>query len=265
MLTFLKLGGSLITDKLRAKQVRADTIDQIVNEIKEALFENPDIKLLIGHGSGSFGHVSAKQYNTRSGVSGKSGWEGFTRVWYDARSLNQYLVDAFQHSGLKLIAFPASASCICSNRKITQWSVDPIRAALHHGLIPLVNGDVVFDTTLGGTILSTEEQFSYLAKEMKPDRILLAGKEDGIWSDYPNNTKLLSKISPDWIRQNNSLIGESSAVDVTGGMKTKTELLGSIIADNPDATGLIFSGQKLGNIKNALLGENPGTLIMAKG
>ena len=52
MLTFLKLGGSLITDKARERQLRTELIDQIVREIKEATTINPDLQLLVGHGSG---------------------------------------------------------------------------------------------------------------------------------------------------------------------------------------------------------------------
>ena len=127
--------------------------------------------------------------------------------------------------------------------------------------MPLINGDVVFDDQLGGTILSTEEQFVYLAKLLKPERVLIAGKEKGIWSDYPNNTQLIPEISSVWIESNTSLLCGSEAVDVTGGMRTKVEQMSSLISQNPETSVLIFSGEKKGNIKQALLGENPGTLI----
>ncbi|MBN1319078.1 MAG: hypothetical protein JXA42_26580, partial [Anaerolineales bacterium] len=57
---FLKLGGSLITDKTRRETPRFDVIKWLAAEVREALDRRPDLKLVIGHGSGSFGHFAAK-------------------------------------------------------------------------------------------------------------------------------------------------------------------------------------------------------------
>jgi hypothetical protein len=48
---------------------------------------------------------------------------------------------------------------------------------LIHGLVPVIYGDVIFDSIRGGTIFSTEEQFEFLAAEFEPEKILLAGVE----------------------------------------------------------------------------------------
>lgn len=261
MLTFLKLGGSLITDKTRERQVRAEIIEEIACEIKEATTINPDLQLLVGHGSGSFGHVSASFYNTRSGVNDQREWDGFAQVWYDARTLNQYLVEAFYRHNLNCVAFPASALCLCNNHEVADWQVEPLKAALNHGLMPLINGDVVFDNQLGGTILSTEEQFVYLAKLLKPQRVLIAGKEEGVWADYPDCKELLPELNSGWITKNKNLLGGSSVADVTGGMRSKVEQMSALVKENPGTSALIFSGEIAGNIKQSLLGENPGTII----
>lgn len=42
------------------------------------------------------------------------------------------------------------------------------QAALDAGLVPVIHGDVAFDEERGGTVASTEEIFSYLAREMAP-------------------------------------------------------------------------------------------------
>ena len=60
MLTFVKLGGSLITDKRVENSFRAEAAARVAAEIQSALAQNPDLRLLIGHGSGSFGHVAAQ-------------------------------------------------------------------------------------------------------------------------------------------------------------------------------------------------------------
>ncbi|MFN2221590.1 MAG: hypothetical protein ACK2UH_03495, partial [Candidatus Promineifilaceae bacterium] len=65
---FLKLGGSLLTDKTAVEALRVDVLRRLAAEIKEAFERHGDLKLVLGHGSGSFGHVAAARFDTRSGV-----------------------------------------------------------------------------------------------------------------------------------------------------------------------------------------------------
>ncbi|HBA91193.1 MAG TPA: hypothetical protein DCZ08_05345, partial [Anaerolineaceae bacterium] len=87
MITFLKLGGSLITDKSTPRKADMDVIRRLAAEIRTAQKELPQLRLLLGHGSGSFGHVPAREYNTRNGVRTVSEWNGFLEVWRQARDL----------------------------------------------------------------------------------------------------------------------------------------------------------------------------------
>ena len=56
-LIFLKLGGSLLTDKTGTEALRADTLQRLAAEIAAARAADPQLRLVLGHGSGSFGHV----------------------------------------------------------------------------------------------------------------------------------------------------------------------------------------------------------------
>mgnify|MGYP003414827420 CR=1 FL=1 len=51
-LIFLKLGGSLITDKRQPETPRLDIIRQVAATIAAALRRDRSLRLLIGHGSG---------------------------------------------------------------------------------------------------------------------------------------------------------------------------------------------------------------------
>ena len=53
-LVFLKLGGSLITDKSKPDTPRIAVLERLAKEIRRALTDQPQLSLLIGHGSGSF-------------------------------------------------------------------------------------------------------------------------------------------------------------------------------------------------------------------
>lgn len=64
MITLIKLGGSLITDKNSERSFNAEVVNQIAQTIQKAKQSTPTLKIIIGHGSGSFGHFEAKRHNT---------------------------------------------------------------------------------------------------------------------------------------------------------------------------------------------------------
>jgi len=263
-LQFLKLGGSLITDKTTPRASRPKVIVRLVNEIKTAKESNADLKLVLGHGSGSFGHVSAKQYGTRQGVHSPKGWQGFAEVWYEAAQLNRIVVEALHQAGLPAVAFPPSAGVVAWDGKLQNWEISGLHSALDNGLLPVVFGDVIFDQVRGGTIFSTEDIFTHLARQLHPGRILLAGIEAGVWADFPNCTQLISEItSEDWPQVTSSLRG-STATDVTGGMASKVQGMLDLVEEIPGLEVLIFSGDQPGNVTAALQGKILGTRLRTR-
>lgn len=264
MLTLLKLGGSLITDKNQPMTSRPEVIARLANEIKQALDHHPDLNLILGHGSGSFGHIAADKYGTRAGIQDQRGWLGFAEVWFDARALNQVVIEALAAAGLPVIAMPPSASVMARDGVVAEWNLAPLRAALTAGLIPLVNGDTIFDRVRRGTILSTEDLFCHLAAQLDVRRILLAGIEDGVWSDFPSCTRLLNEITPHDFPQIVSTLSGSAGIDVTGGMASKVAQMINLVKNKPDLEALIFSGLQAGNVELALAGHSPGTRISCR-
>jgi isopentenyl phosphate kinase len=260
-LVFLKLGGSLITDKTRPYTPRMEKLDSLAAEISSVLSENPDLHLLLGHGSGSFGHAAAGQFSTRMGVSTPEAWRGFAEVWYQASTLNRLVIEALHRAGLPVVTFSPSASVITHDGKIINWDHHPIQAALSNGLLPVIHGDVTFDKTRGGTILSTEDLFAYLAHSLHPESILLAGLETGVWSDFPSREHLLREITSKNIPQLSPGLGPAAGIDVTGGMASKVTGMLSLVEELPDLEIWIFSGEQPGNLRCALLGNNPGTCL----
>ncbi len=262
-LVFLKLGGSLITDKAAAHTAHREVLARLVGEISTALQKDPALRLVLGHGSGSFGHYAAQKYGTYNGVRTPQEWQGFAEVWKEARRLNEIVMDALVQAGLPVMAFPASAIVMTSKRTVLRCETETLQKALEHGLIPVIQGDVVFDTILGGTILSTEDQFFHLAARLEPGRILLAGVEPGVWADYPACTKFLERIRLDDYTKIAPLLGASAGVDVTGGMAQKVSRMLDVIRANPRLEIRIFSGLEPNSIERALLGAESGTLLSA--
>jgi isopentenyl phosphate kinase len=260
-LYFLKLGGSLITDKNTARTARLDVIARLAEEIAQALANRPDLRLLIGNGAGSFGHVPARRYGTRQGVHTPDEWRGFAEVWRDAAALNRLVTDGLHAAGLPAVAFPPSAAVIASDGQVVSWDLAPIRLALAAGLLPVVQGDVIFDTVRGGTILSTEDLFEHLARHLQPERILLAGLEEGVWADFPACTRLIDEITPLNLPQVAPALGGSSATDVTGGMASKVNQSLALVQEIPGLEIYIFSGKTVGALKKGLAGSSVGTVV----
>jgi isopentenyl phosphate kinase len=260
-LVFLKLGGSLITDKTRPYTARPDKLDAIATEIGAVRKDYPDLQLVLGHGSGSFGHEAASQYGTRVGVSGSQAWRGFAEVWYQASTLNRIVLKSLHRAKLPVMTFSPAASVTARDGKVQHWDIHPIQSALSNGLLPVIHGDVVFDEIRGGTILSTEDLFDHLAHCLNPRRILLAGLEEGVWADFPERKNLIREITPDQYALHAPGLGASSGTDVTGGMDSKVSGMLKLVEEVPDLQILIFSGEKTKNIRRALSGENPGTCL----
>jgi isopentenyl phosphate kinase len=261
MLIFLKLGGSIITYKNRPHIARLKVLTQLAQEIARAKQQQPEMQLVIGHGSGSFGHVAGKKHATRQGVQSAQQWLGFVEVWKEARDLNQIVVETLYKAGLPVMAFPPSASVISNNGIVQSWDIRPIQAALQARLMPIINGDTIIDQGLGGTILSTEELFAHLALHLHPQRLLLAGLEEGVWLDFPKREEIISPITPAVFNQMTSSIKASAAVDVTGGMYEKVASMVQLVKQHPDLQVSIFSGLIPDTLFHALTGTPPGTLI----
>jgi isopentenyl phosphate kinase len=258
---FLKLGGSLITDKTRDNTPRNDVIRRLASEIAAFQKTNPQ-PLLIGHGSGSFGHAAARKYGTRKGVHSAEEWRGFAEVSVVAARLNRLVADALYEAGVPVICAPPSASAWCDDGRLASLDTRLIQEALAHGLSPIVMGDVALDTVRGGTIVSTEEVFAYLADTLPVSCILLAGETDGVYRSLAQ-PEVLPLITPQSWEEVRAGVGASRGMDVTGGMAGKVNDMLALVGQHPQVSVQIFSGLVAGNLTRALNGERLGTFISA--
>ncbi len=260
-LIMIKWGGSLITEKDKPFTPRFEIIQSLAKQIKKITEIKPDLQIIIGHGSGSFGHTIASKYQTRKGVNTRAEWVGFSHVWHAARSLNVIVTQALHEQGVPSVTFAPSSFISSTNGKGTEFFQFPIDKALSSGIIPVVHGDVIFDHLLGGTILSTEDIFSYLANYYSPKKILLAGIENYVWADFPENKHPIKSITTRNFNEIKNQIGESISVDVTGGMIAKVKLMMEIVKKSPRMKISIFSGLSSDCLIQEVLDKPTGTII----
>jgi isopentenyl phosphate kinase len=257
---FLKLGGSLITEKTGLEALRLPVLNRLAGEIAQAWQNGRQIRLLLGHGSGSFGHVPAARYGTRQGVKSAAQWLGFAEVSASALRLNRFVTEALLAHDLPAISLQPAASAVCEDGHVTGLAVDPIIAALEAGLLPVIHGDVAFVSVRGGTIISTEEIMTYLVAGLRPTWLLLAGETGGV---LDADKQLVPVISQANYRQLQSAIGRSRGTDVTGGMGSKVRTMLDLVGAYPQLSIRIFSGMIPGQLRQVLSSpQTPvGTLI----
>jgi isopentenyl phosphate kinase len=264
-LVFLKLGGSLITDKLREETARPEVIRRAAREIVAALTEQPDLRLVLGHGSGSFGHFAAQRHRLLSGP--RPNWSGYAETGAAAARLNRLVVDLCLKEELPVVSLQPSASAICRDGELVSLALEPLVAVLQAGCIPVVFGDVAVDQIRGHTIISTEQIFAHLAARLRPDRIVLAGQVAGVFTGDPARdptARRIPEITPSTLAEVEAQLGGSAGVDVTGGMLTKVREMLALVERLPGLEVWLVSGEEPGTITRALTGRPvEGTVLRA--
>lgn len=252
----LKLGGSLITDKTREQAPRLDVIRRLAQEMRQALDARSDLQLLVGHGSGSYGHFVGRRYRTREGIVSDKSWRGYAETGTVAARLNRLVADVLWEAGLPVLSVQPSASAVCRDGELERLEVRPIVTALENGLLPLVHGDVALDEVRGCTIVSTEEILSYLAGLLHPQRIILVGEVDGVYDRDPlcdPTAQPIAEISPANYAHVKQWLGDSHGVDVTGGMFSKVQEMVALAQRVPGLLVHLITGQEPGRVRRVLL------------
>ncbi len=259
-LVFVKFGGSLITDKRRRETPRRDVLQRLAKELQAARETDPALRIVLGHGSGSFGHWEASQYNTQDGVHTTEEWCGFARVSAAASRLNRIVTNALLNAGVPVLSLQPSSAALAESGEVVAWTLDPLRRALEQHLVPLIFGDVAFDRAQGGTILSTETLLVHLATRLQPQRVLLLGNAPGVLDDQQ---EVLPLITPETYPQISRFLRGSAHVDVTGGMADKVEQMLALVRRISGLRVWILTGREPGNLYQALLAPHSitGTLI----
>ncbi len=260
-LVFLKLGGSAITDKTRAETPNPNVIRDAARAVLLAREKNPDLRILFGHGSGSFGHFTAKKW----GYGQKDNWRAYAETSASAARLNRLVADIFLEENVPVVSMQPSASARTRDGELIHLDAANIRAALEHNLLPLIYGDVAFDETREMAIVSTDAMFAYLAPILHPARIVYTTAVNGIYTADPNkhpDAELIREITPALFQEIRAHVGESHGYDVTGGMLDKLARSVALVQQFPALDIFVIPAQRE-NILNALLEPNLSRLTQA--
>ena len=260
-LILVKLGGSIITNKSKEYFAREENITRFAREIKLALNE-ANIKIIVGHGAGSFAHTPASVYKTKEGLIAKNSLFGMGVTEEAARRLNGIVVKKFVGEKLPVYTFSPGSFIISDAKVYSKSYIDPIIKALEIGIVPIVHGDVVLDIKMGFTIFSTEKILSILANRMKKNyeiKMIYVTDVDGVHDERGEVIPVITNKNFDQLK---SSIDGAKGVDVTGGMLHKVEEA-LFLAKKTGIKTQIINGKRPGLLKNVILGKKVGGTIIS--
>lgn len=262
-LTFIKLGGAVITHKEQEGVLREDVLDRLVLEIANVI-KTTKKKLVIGNGAGSFGHHLAHKYQTMHGFKSSSeGGLGMAMTQDAVARLNRIVVGKLISQGIPAVTCAISNSAVTENKKPVALFTEVIEEYLRQGLVPVVYGDVIVDRKIGCTVWSTDTIFCRLGEKLlaqgwQIDTIFHVTEAAGVWKNKQQDIYPL--ITRNHISQVKKQMLDTKGADVTGGMWHKIE--SSLELARFGVKTRILSGLVPGNLQDALMTDKViGTTI----
>jgi len=251
LLTILKLGGSVITEKDTPETVDDESLGRACDQIAAFLSGgDPDstgpTQFLLVHGGGSFGHHHAAEHGL-SRESGSDDGTALTEVHRAMGRLNDRVVDELHQRGVN--ALPVRPLSVAHRDESgLHFDAGAIETMLAEGFVPVAHGDVITERGRGGTILSGDDIVVSLAATLSADRVGLCSTVPGVLDE---DGDVIERI--DAYEDVESVLGGSDATDVTGGMAHKVSKLLEV-----DVPASVFDGDDLAEF---LADGRAGTII----
>ncbi len=262
-LLMIKWGGSLLTDKQRPGHARDDVIERLASELASA---RGTTRVVLGHGSGSFGHVAARKHGVGSGPAADPppSAVAIAAVQRAAAALHGRVMGALERAEAGAYSLPPSAFMVASRGRARALTLEPLESALDLGLVPVVYGDMLTDQAGSAAVCSTEAVLATLVGRLRRrgqrvSKLLWLGETTGI---YDRHGEVIPHIDRQTVADARAAIGVTRGVDVTGGMMLRLET--ARVLARAGTESWIVDGTVPGLLANALRGESvPGTCFAA--
>lgn len=279
MTKIIKFGGTLITNKnSNIKEVKQDVLDFLCREISYVR----NVKLILVHGGGSYGHPLALKYNVRYGASyrqparkeakllsrsNKEVKKAFWEISSSMKELNSHVVNCLRKYGMNAVPIHPHQFCSSNKGKTDKMPLEIIVRLVKQGFKPVLHGDVVLDSEWGLAILSGDQILMRLAieKELNVDRIFLLTDVNGIYDKDPNvysNAQKYEVVTPKMYRE---LEFKGKKFDVTGGMREKVNLCLGLAGKYGIVSEILNPFGKEGTLRDVIQGKAEGYGTIVKG
>ena len=258
-LIVLKLGGSLLTDKSTAYKLREDIIKAVAVEIKECIDLGLIKSLVIVHGVGSFGHPPVLKYNLHKGFRNKDQLISMSKTQQIVNKFRKTITTTFLEEGIPINLMHASSMVVGDKMVITDYTFNSLKGFLSLGMVPLIGGDMMYDTSMGFSVCSGDQLAVVLSRVLRANQLLFATDVPGVFDKDPKlgeHAQLLKEININEIEQFLSKTSETAKTDASGNMQGKLRSLISIKDRIREGLKVaILSMNKKDTLKNTLKGQ----------
>ncbi|MFW9917104.1 MAG: isopentenyl phosphate kinase [Candidatus Thorarchaeota archaeon] len=265
-LTIIKLGGALLTDKSAPYTARKDILTAVAREIKECLDLGLLKSLILLNGVGSFGHPPVLAHQLHKGFLGPEKLLPLSNTFRIVNEFRNMIVTHLQEAAIPVFLIHPSSMAVAEQMRMTRYFLEPVKGYMSVGLIPLLGGDMLYDSAMGWSVGSADQLGVILAQELSATRLIFATDVPGIYEGDPKThaaVKLMEEINLNELEAALETMGMGTA-DASGEMKGKLKAL--IPAKGLIEKGLeisIISMMEYGNLKALLKGDQvPSTRIV---
>ena len=263
MLTILKLGGALLTDKSRPDSLRTGLLARIARDIAACRADGLIDDLILVHGVGSYGHLPVLQHKLHRGFQSPEQLLPFSRTQSQVMILRSAIVAALQDAGVPAVLMLPSSSMSAENFRIRQQFLDPVAGFLRIGMTPVLGGDVLADAAVGFSVYGGDAISVDLAMHFGADNLLFATDVDGVFTADPRQHPDARRIPELSLSQLDAVALSGREMDVSGAMAGKLREIDR--AEDRIRAGMIvrlFSMRQENRLQALLSGEKVGTKIV---
>ena len=246
LVTVVKLGGSVLTDKTRLFSFQEATARRLAVEIRQA----GTIPVIV-YGTGTFGKAYARHYSRPGRTT--DDWRIFQLTTKAIRQLGENLSRVLHDEGVPHCLIPANALFYRREGRLSWDGPGPVARLLECGVAPVLCGDVLAEEQACFRIISSDDIIPLVSRDMPAGSCVFVTDVDGVLDD---SGRLISEIGAGEA----PLASLGGQDDITGAMDAKV-VAARLVAQN-GAAAVIVNGLVPGRLRAALRGdETVGTRV----
>lgn len=169
-----------------------------------------------------------------------------------------------QDEGIPVNLFHTSSIALASKGQITKMDLEAVKGFLGIGMVPVLGGDMVFDTEMGFSVGSGDQVAAILTRELKATALVFATDVAGVHDTDPKvnkDARLIKELSLSNPKELAFARGNES--DASGAMRGKLSVLKGLAPELSSGLRMsIISMMRPGRLSALLEGEPvEGTII----
>ena len=248
---FVKLGGSVLTDKAKEGTFKRAVARRLIGELVKA-----DVPLVLFHGAGSFGHPAVQRWRLHEGPVGPDAQAGVSETLAAVARLEAEMLDLAYQAGLRPMAVPLHLLALSEEGVMVDLPIQRIEQIMAAGFTPVLHGTMVRDEAWGWRVVSADELMAELAPDLNPRLALFVTDVDGVYRGEPGVGEPLDEVAD----VADVLDAGGDGADVTGRMEGKVRHGLSLAHTCPV---LVVNGTVRGRVLDALKGKPvPSTRLL---